>query len=427
MLRQRSGKLVLAVLLALSAPMAAVAGEHSAKQSSGVSAERLGRLDDVMRRHVDEGKVAGTVVYVARAGKVVHLKAYGSADIEAARTMKPDTIFRIASQTKAFTSVAAMMLVEEGRLTLLDPVSDYIPEFANTTVAVPRTGGGYDVVPAKRKITVKDLLTQTAGIPYGLGVAQDRWKAADIQNWYFADRDEPVSAVVARMGALPMDAQPGERFVYGYGTDILGVVVERASGMSLDRFFQERLIDPLGLKDTSFYLPPAKRDRLAQMYSIVNGRVEVATDPKLGFGHYVDGPRKAFSGGAGLLSTASDYGRFLEMLRRGGELDGKRYLSPKTVALMTANHVGTKFADTGFTDGATGFGLGFEVVDDLGRAGRFSSAGTYSWGGAYHTTYWVDPEEQLVAILLTQLRPSTGSRLHTKFQALVYQAIVGAP
>lgn len=395
-----------------------------APESVGMSSERLRRLSSTMQESVNNGQAAGIVTYVARAGKVVHLEAFGSADSAARRPMRTDTIFRIASQTKAFTSAAAMMLIEEGKLTLLDTVANYIPAFANTTVAVARPDGGYDVVPAKRQITIRDLMTHTAGISYGYGVAQDRWQAADIQNWYFADRNESVAAVVERMARLPMDAQPGEKFVYGYSTDILGVVVEKVSGLALDEFFHQRIIAPLGLRDTSFYLPREKRDRLAQMYSLIDGKLALSTDAKLGFGHYIDGPRKAFSGGAGLLSTASDYARFLEMLRRGGEIDGVRLLGPKTIELMTANHVGRKFGEAQFTDGDTGFGLGFEVIDDLGRGGRYGTEGTFSWGGAYHTTYWIDPKEQLVAILLTQLRPSTGSRLHTKFQALVYQSLL---
>jgi CubicO group peptidase (beta-lactamase class C family) len=346
--------------------------------------------------------------------------------------MKADTIFRIASQTKALTSVAVMMLVEEGKLGLADPVSRFIPAFRKTTVAVPAPSGAVEgtpvsVVPAKREITIRDLLTHTAGIGYGDGVAAAQWKAANIQGWYFADRDEPVSAVVGRMAALPMDAQPGEKYVYGYSTDILGAVVEKVSGQTLAEFFQKRITAPLGMVDTQFYLPPAQKDRLAAVYAAKDGKLEQATHPRTGQGHYVEGPRVAFSGGAGLLSTARDYARFMQAMLNGGELDGARLLSPKTVELMTVNHVGALFAERGPADAGKGFGLGFDVVLDLGANGAYGSLGVFGWGGAYHTTYWADPKEKLVAVLMTQLLPAGNSDLQRTFRALVYQSIVGPP
>ena len=401
-------------------------------ESVGLSGERLQRLSAAMQRYVDEGRVAGVVTYVARAGMVVHVGAFGMADVEAARPMTTDTIFRIASQTKAFTSVAVMMLVEEGRIGLGDPVSRFIPAFAKTTVAVPPpegapAGSPPNVVSANRRITIRDLLTHTAGISYGDGAAAAQWQAAGIQGWYFADRSEPVSAIVERMAALPMAAQPGERFVYGYGSDILGVVVEKVSGLTLAEFFRQRITGPLGLVDTHFFLPPEQRDRLAAVYGIIDGRLARATDPKTGQGHYVDGPRVALSGGAGLLSTARDYGRFLQMLANGGELDGVRLLGPKTVELMTVNHVGSRLAEAWAGRQGVGFGLGFSVVEDPGATGRYGSVGAFGWGGAYSTEYWVDPHERLVALLMTQLLPAGDSDLHEKYRTLVYQAIVGPP
>ncbi|HXK09652.1 MAG TPA: serine hydrolase domain-containing protein [Vicinamibacteria bacterium] len=421
--------------LSLFAPaLGAEAPPVTAAASVGLSAERLQRLHAVMQQYVDEGRIAGVVTYVARNGRVAHLEAFGKADVEAGRPMKTDTIFRIASQTKAFTSVAAMMLVEEGKLGLADPVSKFIPAFKKTTVALPPppgavAGSPVSVVPAKREITIHDLLTHTAGISYGDGPAAEQWKAAGIHGWYFADRSEPVAAVVERLAALPMDAQPGERYVYGYNTDILGVVVEKASGLTLAEFFQKRITGPLGLADTQFYLPPAQKDRLATVYAAKDGKIERASDPKTGQGHYVEGPRVAFSGGAGLLSTAHDYGRFLQMVLNGGEIDGVRLLSPKTVEMMTVNHVDTLFAEVGPGNVGRGFGLGFDVVEDLGKAGQYGygSVGAFGWGGAYHTIYWADPKEKLVALLMTQLLPAGGSDLHAKFRALVYQSIVGPP
>jgi CubicO group peptidase (beta-lactamase class C family) len=418
-------------LVPATLPLArAEAPPAASPESVGLSTERLQRVRAGLQKYVDEGRVAGLVTYVTRAGRVVHHEAYGKADLEAGRAMTKDAIFRIASQTKALTSVAVMMLVEEGRVGLADPVARYIPAFAKTTVAVAPPAGAVagtpvSAVPANRPITIRDLLTHTAGIGYGRGAAAAQWQAAGIQDWYFADRAEPVAAVVERMAALPMDAQPGEKYVYGYATDILGVVVERVSGMTVAEFFSKRITVPLGMSDTQFYLPPAQKDRLAVVYGVKDGRIERGTDPKTGQGHYVEGPRVAFSGGAGLLATARDYGRFLQMMLNKGELDGVRLLSPKTVELMTANHVGSLFAERGPADAGMGFGLGFDVVLDLGRNGRYGSDGAFGWGGAYHTNYWVDPAEKLVAVIMTQLLPAAGSDLHSRFRTLVYQSIVG--
>jgi CubicO group peptidase (beta-lactamase class C family) len=419
--------LALSGLLLLTPAVRAEMPPAATPESVGLSSERLQRLRTVMQQYVDQGRIAGVVTYVARNGRVAQLAAFGRSDIEADLPMRKDTIFRIASQSKALTSVAAMMLVEEGKLGLADPVSRYIPAFKKTTVALPPPAGAVPgspvaVVPARREITIRDLLTHTAGISYGDGPAAALWKAAGIQGWYFADRNEPVAAVVERMAALPMDAQPGEKFVYGYNTDILGVVVEKVSGMTLAEFFQKRITGPLGLVDTQFYLPPAQKERLAAVYAAKDGKIERATDPKFGQGQYVEGPRVAYSGGAGLLSTARDYGRFLQMLLNGGELEGVRLLSPKTVELMTVNHVGSLYAE-----GTLGFGLGFDVTEDLGKAGRHGSVGAFGWGGAYHTTYWVDPQEKLVVALMTQLLPAGDSDLHSRFRALVYSSIVGPP
>jgi CubicO group peptidase (beta-lactamase class C family) len=416
-----SGLLLLAPALRAEMPPAAT------PESVGLSSERLQRLRTVMQKYVDQGRIAGVVTYVARNGRVAELDAFGKADVEANLPMRKDTIFRVASQSKAFTSVAAMMLVEEGKLGLADPVSRYIPAFKKTTVALPPPAGAVPgspvtVVPAKREITIHDLLTHTAGISYGEGPAAALWKAAGIQGWYFADRNEPVAAVVERMAALPMDAQPGEKFVYGYNIDILGVIVEKVSGLTLAEFIQKRITGLLGLVDTQFYLPPAQKDRLAAVYAAKDGKIERATDPKYGQGQYVEGPRVAYSGGAGLLSTARDYGRFLQMLLNGGDIEGVRLLSPKTVELMTVNHVGSLYSE-----GNLGFGLGFDVTEDVGRSGRYGSVGAFGWGGAYHTNYWVDPQEKLVGVLMTQLLPAGDSDLQPRFRALVYSSIVGPP
>lgn len=314
-----------------------------------------------------------------------------------------------------------MMLQEDGKLLISDPVSKFIPEFANSTVAVPKDGGGYEVVKAKRQITIRDLLTHTAGISYGSGPARDKWEAAKITGFYFSDRDEPISETIKRMAVLPMDAHPGEKYIYGYSTDILGVVVEKASGMAFDAFLNERIFGPLGMKDTSFYLPQDKAGRLAVVYSAKDGKIERAPDPGTIFsqGAYLNGPRKSFSGGAGLLSTAGDYLRFLQMLANGGQLNGKRLLSRKSVELMVVDHIsGIPFR------AGRGFGLGFSVIKDVGAYGEPSSVGEYSWGGAYHSTYWVDPKEELVVVYFTQLLPAGTIDDYGKLRAMVYSAIV---
>lgn len=393
--------------------------------AAGLSNERVARIGRTMQRYVDEGRIAGTVTWLMRRDKVVHFEARGFADLESRTPMRLDTIFRIASMSKAATSIAAMMLIEEGELSLETPVSKFFPGFKKTTVALrPPAGAVADspvtVVPAKREINIRDLLTHTAGIGYGGGPGAQAWKAAGIQGWYFADRDEPVAAVVERMASLPFDAQPGEAFVYGYGTDILGAVIEKVSGKALDVFLRERIFEPLRMVDTSFFLPVEKRARLATVYTSKEDGTLVRA-PEAGMvaqGAYIDGPRRCFAGGAGLLSTASDFSRLVRMLANRGSLDGVRILAPKTVALMSSNFVGSLY-----NEGRTGFGLGFEVVEHMGRSGRYGSPGAFGWGGAYYTSYWIDPEEDMVGLYFSQLVPYAGVDLLNKFRTMAYAAV----
>lgn len=389
----------------------------------GVSSERLARIDAALEQYVEEGRLPGAALVIGRRGHVVYARAFGYRDREAEAPLEVTDLFRIASQTKAVVSVGVMILQEQGRLLIDQDLSDFIPEFDSATVAVEKEEGGYEIVSADRKITVRDLLTHTAGVGYGWGPASERWVEAGIQGWYFADRDEPILETVRRMGSLPMDAQPGEGFVYGYATDILGAVIEVASGMPLDEFLRVEIFEPLGMVDTHFYVPPEKADRLTVVYSVTedNG-MDRAPDPghMVGQGMYLEGPRKSFSGGAGLVSTPGDYARFLEALRRGGILDGARILSPKTVELMTVDHV----HDAWTGDGGSGFGLGFGVTEELGWSGLPGSPGAYTWGGAYHSTYWVDPAEELVVSYMTQVLPAQGLDDHQRLRALVYQALV---
>jgi len=392
-------------------------------ETVGVSSERLALLTQNMEQYIDQGKLPGAVVLLSRKGKIFYQKAFGSRDIEGSQPMTHNAIFRIASQTKALVSVATMMLQEEGKLNIHHPVSKYIPEFKETSVEVAKEDEGYTVENAKREITIRDLLTHTAGIGYGYGLAADKWKEAGIQGWYFADREEPILETVRRMASLPMEAQPGEKFVYGYNTDILGAIVEIASGQPLNVFLSEHLLKPLGMNDTHFYLPMEKKNRLAAVYSYGDEKLERAPEPghMVGQGMYVDGPRKSFSGGAGLLSTAADYSKFLLMMLNGGTYNDQRILSRKSVELMTVNHLGKIEYPWG---NGLGFGLGFFTVEDLGSRGSMGSNGEYGWGGAYHSAYWVDPKEELTVVYFTQVIPANGLDDHEKLRNLLYQALM---
>ena len=421
--------LCLALTLIVSPPASALPGA-ACPEAVGISSQRLASLENTMRGIVDEGLAAGVVTYVARHGQVAYLDGVGMADIEAGAPMRPDTMFRIASQTKAVTSVAVMMLVEEGRIGLSDPLSRYLPSFANTQVAVPRNEVAegerrYETVPARRPITIRDLLTHTSGVPYGFGPTAAEWLAAGAAGGYYADRAEPMAELVERMAGLPIDAQPGERWVYGNSTDILGVVVEIVAGMSLDEFFRERIFQPLKMHDTHFFVPAEKAHRLAGVYAATAEGLRRGDGPSPvdGQGHFAAGPRMAFAGGSGLVSTAMDYGRFLQMILNGGTLDGVRLLAPATVELMRTNHVGRLFEEAVPDRPGLGFGLGFAVMLDPGVAGRYGSPGSFGFAGAYYTTYWLDPTESLVAQFFVQLRPTRDTGLHSRFWTLVYQAI----
>ena len=419
---------VVAVLLLAVTVVAAQAPPHRAPvahraTASGFSAARLARLDRVLQEAVDRQRVAGAVALVLRDGRTVYERSVGWRDREAGQKMTTDTIFRIASQSKAITSTAVLALVEEGRIGLTQPVSAFIPAFQKTTVAVTKNDATA-VVPAAREITIADLLTHTAGISYGVEpVVAAQYEASGLgpaagYGWYTADKDEPICASMERLASLPFVAQPGEAWVYGYNTDVLGCVVERASGMPLDRFVETRITGPLGMTDTHFFLPADKRARLAAVYgNTPDGGLVRAPDGAKGQGSYVDGPRRSFAGGAGLLSTARDYARFLEMIRLGGAIDGVRVLAPRTVKLMTTNQSGTLHSTTGL-----GYGYGFETTDRFGASGM-SSVGSFGWGGAYGTIYRVDPEARLTMVLMIQLLPNL-TDLRPMFITMVYQALV---
>ena len=410
-------------LAAVAAPLAAQPSRATASHAAnGFSGERLARIDRFLQQSVDSNRIGGAVALVVRDGQVAYQKSVGWIDREARRPMTADAMFRIASQSKAITSTAVLMLVEEGKIALNDPVSRFIPEYAHTTVA-SRADSGRTVGPARRQITIFDLLTHTAGISYGT----ERWVAdqyaakglgpAAGNGWYTADKTEPVCETMTRLASLPFVSQPGEAFVYGYNTDILGCVVERASGLSLDDFIRTRITGPLGMTDTYFFVPPAKASRLVALYmNDSTGGVVRAPEGSRGQGHYVQGPRRSYSGGAGIVSTARDYARFLQMILNRGEIDGVRILSPRSVDLMTSNQIPTIYGNNG-----KGFGLGFETVERVGANGYYS-VGSFGWGGAYGSGYEVDPAERMVVVFMINQMPNR-SDVAGKFPTLVYQAL----
>ena len=428
----RSFVSTLCLLGLLSLATVASAANSARPEELGFSPSRLARLDAVIQDSVDRHQLAGAVMFIARNGQTAHFKAYGLQDIETGKPMAPDAIFRIASMSKAVTTVAALMLYEEGRFMLNDPVSKFIPAFANSVVAVPPPGDApaatkFVTVPAKRPITIRDLMRHTAGLTYGDGksdLASDLYKEANVQGWNFTRHDEPIGDAINRLAKLPLHGQPGEQWQYGFGTDVLGHLIEVVSGMPLDRFIAERITGPLKMTDTCFYLPPEKAGRLANVYGIEDGRLVLKESAENSA--YLHGPRKCFSGGAGLLSTAGDYARLLQMLLNGGELDGVRLLSPMTVDLMQMNHTGDKYAAVARGPGTNshGFGLGFWVNDDPGFMGELMGGGAYGWGSAYFPQYFVEPNEKIVALFMTQLLPTGGNDLNQRFKVLVNQALV---
>ncbi|MBV8034606.1 serine hydrolase [Roseateles sp.] len=410
---------VLAVALACAAlthaPAATAAPPTAAEAvtAQGFSPERLKRLDAAIDEQIASKQLAGGVMVVMRDGKPVVFKAYGQRDVENARPMRTDTLFRIASMSKALTTVAAMILYEEGRFLLKDPVARYLPAFANLQVALP--GGGTEK--PRRALTIHDLLTHTAGMSYGSGPAKAAYDAAGMKDWYLVGNDETLAQWTDRFAALPLQGQPGEQFIYGYATDVLGRLVEVVSGQPLDQFIKTRITDPLRMPDTGFAVAPANVERLAHVYGLEGGQLKLMeTAAKSDF---VNGPHKLMSGGAGMLSTAGDYARFLQMLLNKGELDGVRILAPKTVELMTADHLGGRYRGD-----ADGFGLGFWVNVRRGGFTELGTEGAFGWGSAYFPQYTVDPKERLVILLMTQLRPAGNSTLHLRVRTLTYQALI---
>ncbi|MEK6300070.1 MAG: serine hydrolase domain-containing protein [Acidobacteriota bacterium] len=395
-------------------------------EAVGMSSERLARIRVAMQRYVDRKEVPGVVTLVARRGKVVHFDAIGFRNAETQAPMTTDTIFRIASMTKPIASVALMMLYEEGYFLLTDPISKWLPEFADMKVAVAappaeRIGAPYKLVPAARPITIKHVLTHTAGLPNsyrGFTVAEYAKTVAKVKP------DETMTDRLKRIAKLPLNFHPGDAWEYGPGTDVVGALVEKMSGMSLDEFFRKRIFEPLGMKDTHFYLPAEKIGRLAALYqpnAESNNTIKLTEAPTVE-SRWVKEPHALFSGAGGLVSTAADYVRFHQMMLNSGELNGVRLLGRKTVELMTTNHIGDQ--QVWLTGPGYGFGLGYSVIKDVGQAAVTSSVGTYGWGGAFCTYFWVDPVEEMVGVVMTQVSPYTHLNIRQEFQVLANQAIV---
>lgn len=396
-------------------------------EAGGFSSKRLSRIDTALKEYVDKGRMNGAVAMIVHDGKIVYYKNFGYNDQEAKTPMQKDGIFRIASQTKAITSVAVMILHEEGKFMLDDPISNFIPEFKNPKVIdkFNKADTTYTTVPAKREITIRDLLTHTSGLGYAqIGSTEAKniyYKAGvvggiGVPDFVLADK-------MKILGGLPLFHQPGEKWTYGLNTDVLGYLVEVVSGMNLKDFLTKRIFEPLGMKDTYFYLPTDKKNRLVMLYtedSVTHKPVKMPEKLNLYADMYRDYPKmngSYFSGGAGLSSTVYDYAIFLQMLLNGGEYNGKRILSHNSVRMMTMNQIGD------INRGANKFGLGFGITTDKGSALLPTQEGTFEWGGMFATTYWVDPKEKLIGLVYRNIWPTSWGSLGNLYKVLVYQAM----
>ncbi len=386
-------------------------------ESVGFSSIRLARLDTFLKHAVEQGKIPNAVSFIARKGKVVYKKAYGFRSIEDSIPVQVTDIFRIASQSKAIISVALMTLYEEGKFWLDDPVSKYIPAFSNPEVLVSfnPSDSGYTSRPARSEITIRQLLNHTAGIPYGHPI----YIKAGIPMLNSMDNIS-LEEVVNRLAKLPLVHEPGESFTYGLHTDIIGRLIEVISGKPLDLFLQERIYTPLGMKDTYFYLPDDKIERLVKLYekTDMKGPLKLSEDINNQL-FPIAGAKKYFSGGAGLVGTIEDYARFCQMLLNGGEFNNSRILGRKTIELMTSNQIG----DLAVWNTGNKFGLGFEIITEKGNALIPGSVGSFKWGGAYSTDYIIDPAEDLICLVYTNCYPTAFKEITYYYRVLLYQAL----
>jgi CubicO group peptidase (beta-lactamase class C family) len=416
--------LLLSLLLLLPTSASAQGGAAltpaARPEDVGLSAQRLERIDAMVEGLVATGEIPGAVVFIARDGNIAYHRAYGVRNTETGEPLRPDDIFRIASQSKAITSLAVMMLWEEGRFLLDDPVSRYIAEFADPTVltAFNAADTTYETEPATSEITIRQLLTHTSGIDYAV-IGSEAFNAiyakAGVPSGIGSDEDR-IGDKMSLLATLPLKHQPGERFTYGLNTDVLGYLVEVLSGQPFDEFLRTRIFDPLGMDDTWFYLPDGKHDRLVTLHDGKSGTA-VPIDGEA----YDENPAYPtfdgtyFSGGAGLSSTVVDYAVFLQLFLNGGEYAGVRLLSPKTVALMLTDQL---------PDLPNEFGLGFGLETEANDYQSPLSIGSFSWGGAFNTHYWADPEERLVALIYTNIYNTEHWNIGERFRVLTYQAIV---
>ena len=397
-------------------------------EAVGLSTERLGRIDEWMRRYVDAGKLPGLMTVVARRGQVVDWRMHGLIDVEAKKPVAPDAIYRIYSMTKPITSVAIMMLYEQGLFQLDDPIGRWLPAFAEPRVLVGGDAQNPKTEPARGPITFRHLLTHTAGLTYGFLMATPvdaLYRAAKVE---FNPGRGSLAEMVDRLATMPLLCHPGAEWNYSNATDVLGRLIEAISGESLPDFLERRILGPLGMTDTAFHVPAEKAGRFAALYGATpDGGLETIDAP--GRSRYLSPPETP-SGGGGLVGTAGDYMRFAMMLRNKGELDGVRLLGRKTVEYMTANHLPGDMAAMGqprFSEASyegVGFGLGFSVMLDPARAQILGSPGEYAWGGAASTAFWIDPVEDMIVLLFTQLRPSSAYPIRRELRVLTYQAIV---
>ncbi|HTU89186.1 MAG TPA: serine hydrolase domain-containing protein [Gemmataceae bacterium] len=422
---------VIAAALVGRAAMVGGSANPEAK-AAGLVPAKLERLDALLRDAVQRRQIAGGVALLARHGRIGHLHAIGWRDAEAKTPMTTDTLFRIASMTKPVTSVAVMMLVEEGKLQLTDPVSKFIPEFGKAIVGIPDWfGGRVKSIPALREITIRDLLNHTSGLGYRF------W---NIQPWTTLYRQAGISDGllhppggcidnVRRLARQPLLFQPGTFWGYGLSTDVLGVLVELVSGQDLATFFQERIFGPLQMHDTFFFVPPAQRDRLAALYlrgrdgkrQRVGDETVAVGELQLSATYPCEPDGKYFSGGAGLVSTAADYARFLQMLLNGGELDGARLLQPATIAQMTKNQIG--YLRICFPQYGDRYGYGFGVRTEGDPSRDAASFGSYAWGGVFHTYFWVDPKKDLIGMMMLQLFALGDLPLRQEFKQRAYECL----
>ena len=391
-------------------------------ESMGFSSQRLGRINTVMQRYVDEKKLAGIVSLVARRGEVVHFEKCGMAEIETNHAMQLDTLFRIYSMTKPITSTAVLMLLEEGRFRLQDPVSDYIPEFKEMKVLDNAAGSGVTFVNTQRPISIRDLLMHTAGLSYGFDANVYIDQLYQQKVWANVEKnpDLTLEEAIKLVASLPLAHQPGTAFRYSMATDVLGYLVQVVSGQPFDEYLKQNIFEPLGMTDTFFSVPPEKVERFSAIYGPDKEAGLKASEPVAKV-RYLK-PTRNPSGGGGLVSSTSDYFRFAQMLLNQGELEEVRLLGRKTVEMMVQDHL-PPGVDC-FGNPYEGFGLGVSVLRNVAKSQTLGSVGNYGWGGAANTNFWIDPREELIGILMLQYMPSDTYPVVSDFRNLVYQALV---